>query len=401
MGSAPSSVKLAPFENEKYRKWVEGRVTAIAKAHGQVPGDWEIWGCSPACWAAIPRATRWFEVHRWEPQQPWFGPEYAQFLRNFKGIVYTGGVVPEIPGHVVYPVDAIEEKFSAYFLTSSLSLMLALAIDTIEKMREQRKISAMQKAGTATEGCVIPGGMSREQFEAELEKNDNDDVIGLWGVDMSAGDEYAYQRPGCQFFVLEALRRGIAVFVPPESDLMRPMPVYGVSEWDHNYIKLTSRARELNQRASQAQAEQRQAEIQVAGLQGEHMALNYFVSTWTCPYGMPVGMILRNDPGSGLGGGITHYDGRPVERMAVAPPVPEAPPPDAMRAMTEAQDAQHGREILALLQPHASENESAAGALDRILNERAAAQAHAQKAEAACQRMALAAKRKAGKKRRG
>jgi hypothetical protein len=41
-------------------------------------------------------------------------------MRNFKGPVYTGGTVPEIPNHVVYPIDRIEEKFSSYFMTSSL-----------------------------------------------------------------------------------------------------------------------------------------------------------------------------------------------------------------------------------------------------------------------------------------
>jgi len=105
------------------------------------------------------------------------------------------GVIPEIPNATIYPIDRIEEKFSSYFLTSSLALMAALAIDEIENIRK------------------------------EVGHNPDDDVIGLWGVDMAAMEEYGYQRPGCQFFVLEALRRGIGVYVPPESDLMRPQPV--------------------------------------------------------------------------------------------------------------------------------------------------------------------------------
>ena len=139
MGSAPSSVRLAPFKDSKYAEYVQGRVESVARAYPTVPGDFDIWGCSPGCWAVIPRATRWFEVHRWEPGQPWLSPEYCQFLRDFKGPVYTGGVIPEIPNHVVYPIDRMEEKFSSYFMTSSLALMLALAIDTIEEIREARK----------------------------------------------------------------------------------------------------------------------------------------------------------------------------------------------------------------------------------------------------------------------
>lgn len=322
LGSASSSIGRAPFKNESYDEWVQGRVQSVARAHAQVSGDWDIWGCSPGCWAVIPRATRWFEVHRWEPEQPWFSPEYRQFLHDFKGIVYTGGAVQDIPNHVVYPIDRMEEKFSSYFMTSSLALMMALAIDTIEQIRTARSfwrgelVVGQSPAGEslhAAAATLLPAGISPD----EIDKADDDDVIGLWGVDMAAGDEYSYQRPGCQFFVLEAMRRGIGVFLPPESDLMRPMPVYGISEWDHNYIKLTSRAKELSSRAAQMQAQLEEAKIQIAGLQGEQHALNYFVSTWTSPYGMLPGMVIRQEEGTGLGSGITSFDGRPVERMTL------------------------------------------------------------------------------------
>lgn len=333
LGSA-GSVARAPFHDERYQAWKQGRVDLIQQAHDQVHGDFDIWGCSPGCWAVCPRATRWFEVHRWEAGVSWFSPEYVQFLRNFKGPVYTGGVVPEIPNHVVYPIDYIEAKFSSYFLTSSLAHMAALAIDTIEKIRLardshrelQRDIARMQER--EAHGLPPPerhGEAMRVHHDlppgidpAELLKDDSDDIIGMWGVDMAASEEYAYQRPGCQFFVLEALRRGIGFYLPPESDLMRPQPVYGISEWDHNYIKLTSRARELSARGAQMAQQKHEAELQLAGLQGEQHALNYFVSTWTSAYGMEAGKVVRIEPGTGLGSGITSLDGRPIESVQAA-----------------------------------------------------------------------------------
>lgn len=310
LGSAGSLPK-APFRNEEYSKWAQGKSESAARAHAQVDGNWDLWGCSPGCWAVSPRFTRFFELHRWEPGAPWFSPEYCQFLRDFNGPVYTGGAIPEIKNATLYPVDRIEEKFSSYFLTSSLALMMALAIDEIEQIREAR-------VGKAT----LPAGIDA----SELTKQDSDDVIGLWGVDMAAGDEYSYQRPGCQFFVLEAMRRGIGVYLPPESDLMRPLPVYGMSEWDHNYIKLTSRARELSQAMTEKSRISREMELNSAAAQGEQHALDYFVKTWTSPYGMLPGMILRQSPGTGLGGGITSYDGRPIARMVSSPPAEEAAP---------------------------------------------------------------------------
>lgn len=568
MGSAPSSVNLAPFKDSRYHEWVQGKVQSVAQAHAEVPGDWDIWGCSPGCWAVIPRATRWFEVHRWQPGVPWFSPEYCEFLRRFKGPVYTGGVIPEIPNHVVYPIDRMEEKFGPYFFTSSLALMMALAIDEIETIRELREVRRSIPDGWSAHPAMLRLGTYPQP--EELSKPEEADAIGLWGVDMAAQDEYcvapetrvltadlrwvsaetlevgdeltafdetgngagrrwrkasvqvaqrlmrpcwrlymsdgttlvassehrwltyaehenrwkqtdelvtnmhregrptrivklldpweedgsweagylaaafdgeghlvqidrsecdgaqvilgfsqrenamseavrvaaermgfdlravgfggkngdcvkyriaggrsevlkflgrirprrllakftpdilgvmhrldavaveraeflgeqpviglgtstktfvaegfashnSYQRPGCQFFILEALRRGIAVFLPPESDLLRPMPVYGISEWDHNYIKLTARARELNQSMQQYQQQLSEAQTKITQLAAAQAELSGFVNTWTSPYGLPAGKMLRHEPGTGLGSGVTHLDGRPME----------------------------------------------------------------------------------------
>lgn len=289
MGSAPSSVRLGPFKDSRYEQWLQGKIESVAKAHGHVPGDWDIWGCSPGCWAVIPRATRWFEVHRWEPGQPWFSHEYCAFLMSFNGPVYTGSPIPEIKNHVVYPIHRMVDKFSPYFFTSSLALMLALAIDTIEQVRQAR-------AGQAS----LPSGIDA----SELAKTDDDDMIGMWGVDMAAAEEWGYQRPGCQFFILEALRRGIGFYLPPESDLLRPMPIYGISEWDHNYIKMTARARELNTHLTNYQTQLQEAQQQVIRLQAAQAELGGHVNTWTSPYGLPAGIVLRHQPGTGLGGDV-------------------------------------------------------------------------------------------------
>ena len=263
IGSAPSSVKLGPYHDKSYAEFVQGKQPKYPPAQ-HIEEVWEIWGCSPGAFGQVARATRWFEVHRWEPGQPWFSPEYCQFLREFKGPVYTGAVIPEIQNHVVYPTDRVEAEFGPFFLTSSLSLMMALAILEIVAYRE-----------------------------AHPEHDHSEDVIGFWGVDMAATEEYGYQRAGCQFFVQEALRRGIGVYVPPESDLLRPMPVYGICEWDHQYIKMTARAREFNQRKAAAEQEMATASANLRFLQGASDDLNYTVNTWTSPYGFPAGQVLR------------------------------------------------------------------------------------------------------------
>ena len=282
-GSAPSSAQLAPFRDASYEEW--SNKTQQYPTPDYADHSWEIWGCSPGFWAIMERADVWFETHRWEPGKPWFSPEYVSFLQHFRCAVFTGGQVPEIQNHQVYPIERVEAEFSAYFLHSSLSLMVAMAIMKIEDYRK-----------------------------AHPDEPD-DHLIGLWGVDMAANEEYGDQRSGCHFFILEAMRRGIKVYVPPESCLLRPKPVYGISEWDHNYIKATQRAREINQRRGQAEQTAAEAAKSATFLAGAIDNHNYWINTWTSPYGIPSGLVINHEPGSGLGGGVT------MQR-------PFSPPPD-------------------------------------------------------------------------
>lgn len=271
IGSQPHSTQLAPFEDKSWDEYRAGLPRGFpggfALPEQWVGEEWEIWGCSPGAAFSLRRCTRFFEVHRWEPGKPWFTPAYVQFLREFRGPVYVGGDIPELRANAIrYPIERVEEEFSSYFLTSSLALMCALAILEIEDARRKRA------------------------------NGEGDDVIGFWGVDMSANEEYGYQRAGCQHFILEALRRGIGVYVPPESCLLRPVPVYGLSEWGHVYIKLTQRAREFNERIQAAVKQRAEAEATIQALQGSLEDLNYNVQTWTSPYGLPPGTVIRFKP---------------------------------------------------------------------------------------------------------
>jgi hypothetical protein len=148
----------------------------------------------------------WFELHRWEPGKPWFSPEYIAWMGQLKCPVYMQGPVAAVPASTAFPVEAILEKyapFAAYFMTSTLSYMVALA--------------------------MLSGA----------------DEIGLWGVDMSATEEWEFQRSGCHFWLCMAEHMGIKVTLPLESDMLRPPPLYGICEGDHMHVKLTVREAEL------------------------------------------------------------------------------------------------------------------------------------------------------------
>lgn len=216
LGSAPSSLRLAPYGNM----------------------NWAMCGCSPGVYGVAPRVEAWVELHRYEPGQPWFSPEYCQFLANFPGPVWMAEKRPEIPNSIELPLTDLIVKYSPYFFTSSLAYMMAMAIE-----------------------C----GFKR---------------IGLFGVDMAAASEYKDQRLGCQYFAIIAKAHGIEVGVPPESDLFRPSPLYGVSEVSHARIKMLARRRELEARVQSALATQQNAKDETLYLRGALEDLEWAEMDW-------------------------------------------------------------------------------------------------------------------------
>lgn len=220
IGSAPSSIRLAPVDDD----------------------SWEIWGCSPGAASVlqprIDRIDRWFEIH---PLQGvlGLGPEYLAFLRALKGKpVYVFEDIPGVDLNIPCPKEKLVEEFGPYFFTSTIAWMLGHAI--------------MQKP---TE-------------------------IGLWGADMSATEEWGYQRAGCHYFIREAEARGIKITIPPQSDLAQPTMLYGATEADPMWIKLDVRREELRHRLRSEEAKHEESGRQMLYLRGALDDLEYMRNTW-------------------------------------------------------------------------------------------------------------------------
>lgn len=147
-------------------------------------------------------------------------------------------------------------------------MMMACAIEDI--LEERQKYEGFAKAA-----AEVRQGEPAGAYEQRAP-----DVIGLWGVDMAATEEYGYQRAGCQYFVTIAALLNIQIYVPPESDLLRPMPVYGFVENEWFHIKNTQRLRELTSRRDQARNAMAGAQSQMAFLDGAIDDMNYQMQTW-------------------------------------------------------------------------------------------------------------------------
>ena len=215
LGSAPSSINLAPYDDP----------------------TWHLWGCSEGCaqFVGQRKIAAWFEIHDW-PFSRW-QKDYQDFLKRQK-IVYTASHVPELTNSTLYPKEEMIEKYGKYFWTCSPAYMLAYAID--QKPEE----------------------------------------IGIWGIDMAAADEWAYQRPACHYFIGIAQALGIKITVPSESDLLKPPAMYGFNLSDPMLIKFEARRAELTQRLNANTTQCDNLVREAMFLRGAIDDVDYTLKTW-------------------------------------------------------------------------------------------------------------------------
>lgn len=183
VATADSSRELAPFEDDTWRKWLVGE-------HNHT----------------LPAADAWFELHAPHElegkEQEW----WVSFLADQEFPIWMQEVHPKIPMSRRFPIEAVLKEFPPpfWFFTSTVSYMLAFAV--------------------------------MDPRVAE---------IAIFGCDMAHETEYWHQKPGCHLYLLEAQRRGIKVSVPPQSDLLQPIPLYGYANASAHAQKFLARRKEL------------------------------------------------------------------------------------------------------------------------------------------------------------
>ncbi len=218
IGTAPSSRMLAPFNDP----------------------SWQIWGCSPGNMNALPKVDLWFELHSnlmW-PEHESYGKPYIEWLKNQKFPIYMqdNGLVPQA---MSFPRDQMVEEFGDEFFTSSFAWMMALAISM---------------------------GASE---------------IALFGVDMASRDEYIQQRPGFYYFKREAIKRGIKVSAPHESDIMQSPALYAYVDSTPFGRKLMARKAEVSGRVNGMKGQRDQLNNNITYLDGALEDIDYMASIWS------------------------------------------------------------------------------------------------------------------------
>ena len=142
--------------------------------------DFEIWGVSGKTKEVL-RHDRWFELHRLDGEPVHFQESWRAALKSFVGDKPLYMIYPEpglVENVVQYPADRMLARFGTFFMTSTFSWMMALAIDEMRPNNKEIK---------------------------------NRDEIFICGVDMEAGTEYSQQRAGLRHFIELAKLLGIKV----------------------------------------------------------------------------------------------------------------------------------------------------------------------------------------------
>lgn len=167
------------------------------ETRGHVMGlseDVEIWGINMAnVFLGKRKASRWFQLHPrdWsaagrESTGYWGRPkEHLDFLQKFKGDVYMSYEEPDVPNCKVFVMDdylktlGIGKKRARHYFTSTFAYIMAQAI------------------------------------------SEKPDKIYLYGINLTALDEYTKQRNCMEYWIGQAEGRGIEVEIPSESALCK------------------------------------------------------------------------------------------------------------------------------------------------------------------------------------
>lgn len=238
VGFASSSRNMAPFNDPSF----------------------EIWGLN-SLYALIPRWDRWFEIHpkehvvkdlhRAELQQ--IGVEHHKWLQQQAGPTLPDGTpnpaykpifmqeaYPDIPASVAWPRAEINAWTTAMFGPEA-------ELDYF----------------TSTPGEMVVHAI----FEGYGE-------IHLYGIDLLQDEEYAYQRPGCEYWVGVARGLGIKVVVPSSSSLLKANYVYGYSEPTVEFGATTPLVNFWKEKATQIEQLQHQAAAILNTINGARQLLD-------------------------------------------------------------------------------------------------------------------------------
>lgn len=234
-----------------------------SSSRGRIPFDdpaWSIWGLNQL-YRHIPRADRWYDIHLNWREDNVEGTDHPAWIKQCGIPVFMAdlkALAPETladyPTVCRFPIERLIAKHGLDYFTSTVSIMLAGAIDEIDRAVEARAKEAVTN-GLATAFDVY---QLVKSLYAEY-------TIGIFGIDLIVGTEYDWQKACAEYFIGEASARGINLYIPPESALCKQLYRYGYEKEPSGGVMKLS---ELKKRHAELSHQREQTLMKVYTLQG-------------------------------------------------------------------------------------------------------------------------------------
>ncbi len=223
-------------------------IIGFADSKVQAPYDdesYEFWGVNEMWYdKSVKKCDVLFELHdyKWIVEGKRL-KEHIKWLRENREVpVFMQRHYDDIPLSFPYPKDDIIKRFGSYF-TNTISWEIALAIHLGYK------------------------------------------EIRIYGVNMANDVEYASQRPSCEYFIGLARGMGIEVYLPPESDLLKCLYLYGFEDGELSMMsaKYDAFIKEQEQRIATQNGAINQAAAVLNQSIGAKHAAEYFKKAFVYP----------------------------------------------------------------------------------------------------------------------
>jgi hypothetical protein len=188
--------------------------------------DYDIW-CLNDLFESLPRYDRVYQIHdRQSIDTHTTRGEKVTYIKRLRELgcpIYMIEGYPDIPNSHAFPLDDIIKHFGCAYFTNSISYMIAHAIyehDTIGPLED----------------------------------------LHIYGVDMAVGTEFVNQRPSCEYWLGLAAGRGIRIYLPNESDLLKARFLYGFERDKEEAFnkKCASSVKMMNERLGMARKQERE-----------------------------------------------------------------------------------------------------------------------------------------------
>ncbi len=251
VGFSQSTFRLAPFENP----------------------DYEIWGMNQL-YRHIPRADRWFDIHHNWNEFVVDGTDHLGWLHSAPIPIYMKEPVAEIPNSVGYPLTEIcglhpQAGKHVFHAPDEVQLGYVSEPNGVLAPVDKKGKGLQRKAQVAFPDYFT----SSIAFMLALAIYEGFTTIDLYGIDLTVGEEYDYQKPCAEFWIGFAMGKGIEVGIPAACALLKTKWRYGWESEPDWPLKLS----EVKARLAALHADHDKHAMELEQIKGAIQATTYFM----------------------------------------------------------------------------------------------------------------------------